>query len=78
MIYYESTDSQRYTRQTYRIRPCSLKKKERSIVFIHLGDIEGGESYINSVVECEKHMVRGNNEFFLGFAAGRGNRYRWV
>ena len=23
MIYYESTDSQRYTRQTYRIRPCS-------------------------------------------------------
>ena len=52
-----------------------LEKEGKIDLFIHLGDIEGGESYINSVVECEKHMVRG---FFLGFAAGRGNRYRWV
>ncbi len=33
-------------------------------VFIHLGDVEGGEEYINAVVDCEKHMVRGNNDFF--------------
>ena len=33
-------------------------------VFIHLGDVEGGEEYIDAVVECEKHMVRGNNDFF--------------
>lgn len=32
--------------------------------FIHLGDVEGGEEYINAVVNCEKHMVRGNNDFF--------------
>lgn len=32
--------------------------------FIHLGDVEGGEDYINAVVNCEKHMVRGNNDFF--------------
>ena len=33
-------------------------------VFIHLGDVEGGEIYIDAVVECEKHIVRGNNDFF--------------
>ena len=40
-----------------------LEKEGKIDLFIHLGDIEGGESYINSVVECEKHMVRGNNDF---------------
>lgn len=33
-------------------------------MFIHLGDVEGGEEYINAVVTCEKHIVRGNNDFF--------------
>lgn len=33
-------------------------------MFIHLGDVEGGEDYINAVVDCEKHVVRGNNDFF--------------
>lgn len=33
-------------------------------MFIHLGDVEGGEDYINSVIICEKHIVRGNNDFF--------------
>lgn len=33
-------------------------------MFIHLGDVEGGEEYINAVVSCEKHVVRGNNDFF--------------
>ena len=55
-----------------------LEKEGKIDLFIHLGDIEGGESYINSVVECEKHMVRGNNDFFSDLSAGRGNRYRWV
>lgn len=33
-------------------------------VLIHLGDVEGGETYIDAVVECEKHIIRGNNDFF--------------
>ncbi len=33
-------------------------------MFIHLGDVEGGEEYIDAVVGCEKHMVKGNNDFF--------------
>lgn len=33
-------------------------------LFVHLGDVEGGEFYIDAVVPCEKHIVRGNNDFF--------------
>lgn len=33
-------------------------------VFIHLGDVEGGEDYLDAVIDCEKHIVRGNNDFF--------------
>ena len=33
-------------------------------MLIHLGDVEGGEEYIDTVVDCEKHIVRGNNDFF--------------
>lgn len=33
-------------------------------VLIHLGDVEGGETYIDAVVDCEKHIIRGNNDFF--------------
>ncbi len=33
-------------------------------MLIHLGDVEGGEEYLNKVLRCEKHMVRGNNDFF--------------
>ena len=31
---------------------------------IHMGDVEGGEDYIEAVTECEKHIVAGNNDFF--------------
>ena len=33
-------------------------------VFIHLGDVEGGEDYLEAAVSCEKHIIRGNNDFF--------------
>ena len=32
--------------------------------FIHLGDIEGHEDYIEALVDCPVHMVSGNNDFF--------------
>lgn len=28
-------------------------------LFIHLGDVEGDEEYLDAVIECEKHIVRG-------------------
>lgn len=33
-------------------------------MFIHLGDVEDGDIYIDVVVECEKHIVGGNNDYF--------------
>lgn len=33
-------------------------------VLIHLGDVEGGEAYIDAVADCEKHVIRGNNDFY--------------
>ena len=33
-------------------------------MFIHLGDVEGGEEYIDAAVTCEKHIIGGNNDFF--------------
>lgn len=33
-------------------------------MLIHLGDVEGGECYIDAAADCEKHIVRGNNDFF--------------
>ena len=32
--------------------------------FIHLGDIEGHEDYIEALAGCPAHMVSGNNDFF--------------
>lgn len=42
----------------------ALEEAGKIDMFIHLGDVEGGEEYINAVVDCEKHMVGGNNDFF--------------
>ena len=33
-------------------------------LLIHLGDFEGGEDYIRSLVTCDIEMVAGNNDFF--------------
>lgn len=32
--------------------------------FIHLGDVEGQEDYIEVIAGCPVHMVSGNNDFF--------------
>lgn len=42
----------------------ALKNAGEIDMFIHLGDVEGGEEYINAVVSCERHIVAGNNDFF--------------
>lgn len=41
-----------------------LEREKNFDMFVHLGDVEGGEAYLEAVVDCEKHMVRGNNDFF--------------
>lgn len=43
---------------------CALRETGEIDMFIHLGDVEDGEDYLEAVVDCEKHIVRGNNDFF--------------
>lgn len=41
----------------------ALEEAGKIDMLIHLGDVEGGEDYLEAVVECEKHIIRGNNDF---------------
>ena len=34
-------------------------------MFIHLGDVERGVEYINSLTDAEKHIISGNNDYAL-------------
>ena len=34
-------------------------------LLLHLGDVEGGEYYIEQVAGCPVHIVSGNNDFFV-------------
>ena len=56
----------------------ALKEAGEIDMFIHLGDVEGGEDYIEAVVECEKHMIRGNNDFFSYLPAEESVYYSWT
>lgn len=42
----------------------ALKEAGEIDMFIHLGDVEGGEDYIEALADCPVHIVRGNNDFF--------------
>lgn len=42
----------------------ALEKVGNIDMFIHLGDVEDGDVYFDAVIECEKHVIRGNNDFF--------------
>ena len=41
-----------------------VEKEKPLDMLIHLGDVEGGEYYIDLLVSCPVHMVAGNNDFF--------------
>ncbi len=41
-----------------------VEKEQPFDMLIHLGDVEGGEYYIDSLVSCPVHMIAGNNDFF--------------
>lgn len=41
-----------------------LEKENDIDQFIHLGDVEGQEDYIEVIAGCPVHMVSGNNDFF--------------
>jgi uncharacterized protein len=35
-------------------------------LLIHLGDLEGSEDYIRSIISCPMELISGNNDFFNG------------
>jgi putative phosphoesterase len=41
-----------------------IAKTEPFDLFLHLGDIEGSEDYLEALVSCKTVMVAGNNDFF--------------
>ncbi|WMJ85912.1 metallophosphoesterase [Anaerocolumna sp. MB42-C2] len=44
----------------------ALEKVKPIDLFLHLGDFEGSEDYIRSIVPCKIEMVPGNNDYFTG------------
>lgn len=42
----------------------ALEKAGKIDMLLHLGDVEGGEHYIEAVAGCPVCMVAGNNDFF--------------
>jgi putative phosphoesterase len=51
--------NQNYLRTLEKVAPIDM--------LIHLGDLQGGEEYIESVTGCRIEMVSGNNDFFNGY-----------
>ena len=42
----------------------ALKEAGDIDMFIHLGDVEGGEDYIEALADCPVHIVRESNAYF--------------
>jgi putative phosphoesterase len=41
----------------------ALKQVGEIDMFIHLGDVSNGFEYIDAVIDCEKYIIGGNNDF---------------
>lgn len=52
------------THKSHRNLEKVLERTDDIDMLIHLGDTEGGEDYIQALVDCPVHIVGGNNDFF--------------
>lgn len=52
------------THRQHKVLAEVIEKEKPFDMMIHLGDVEGGEYYIDSLVSCPLHMIAGNNDFF--------------
>lgn len=46
----------------------ALKRAGKIDMLLHMGDVEGGEDYIEAAADCPVHIVAGNNDFFSDLA----------
>ena len=42
----------------------ALEQLGKIDVFIHLGDVGDGLEYLDAIIDCEKYIIGGNNDFF--------------
>ena len=52
------------THRSHKYFDKMMEKEESADLLIHLGDLEGGEYYIEQTAGCPVHMVAGNNDMF--------------
>lgn len=52
------------THKAHKGLETAIERTGKIDMLIHLGDTEGGEDYIEALVGCPSHIVRGNNDFF--------------
>ena len=51
------------THKSHRNLEKIIEREQPFQMLIHLGDVEGGEDYIEALADCPVHIVRGNNDF---------------
>ena len=52
------------THKSHRNLEKIIEREQPFQMLIHLGDVEGGEDYIEALADRPVHIVRGNNDFF--------------
>ena len=52
------------THKSHRNLEKVIERTKEIDMLLHLGDVEGGEDYIEALVDCPVHIVSGNNDFF--------------
>ena len=41
-----------------------LEREKQIDMFLHMGDVEDGDIYIEAVLDCPVHIVAGNNDYY--------------
>lgn len=57
------------THKSHRAFEQVIERERPFDLLLHLGDVEGAGDYIEALVDCPVHMVRGNNDFFSDLPA---------
>ena len=52
------------THKSHRNLERAIEAEKPIDMLIHLGDVEGREDYIETLADCPKHIISGNNDFF--------------
>ena len=51
----------------------ALEEEKTFDLFLHLGDLEGSEYFIESFVEGKKELIAGNNDYYVEYRLSYAN-----